>query len=127
MKRGNIPLLLWCSGLAAGALQAQAAGGTAAPWWDAWPSRTLGAGVLLFALWTAHRVRIRHLACEMDRRFQERLRERIHAACELDDSLLQGLLSASMQLDIAVDRLPADSPARPQFVHILELMSRVGA
>jgi len=32
-----------------------------------------------------------------------------------------------MQLDVATDRLPSDSPIKPQLNHILELMSRVTA
>jgi signal transduction histidine kinase len=53
--------------------------------------------------------------------------ERTRIAEELHDTLLQGFLSASMQLDVATDRLPPDSPIKPQLSHVLKLMSRVTA
>jgi signal transduction histidine kinase len=43
----------------------------------------------------------------------------------LHDTLLQGFLSASMQLHVAVDRLPDDSPARSPLGRVLQLMSQV--
>ncbi len=41
--------------------------------------------------------------------FQERLAERTRIAQELHDTLLQGVLSATLQLDVAEDQLPEDS------------------
>src|SRR5262249_26328696 len=58
---------------------------------------------------------------------EERLSERTRIAAELHDTLLQGFLSASMQLDVAADSLPPDAPIKQQLSHILELMSRVSA
>jgi signal transduction histidine kinase len=58
-------------------------------------------------------------------RFEERLAERTLIAQELHDTLLQGFLSASMQLNVAVDQLPAESPARPRLVRVLDLMRQV--
>ena len=43
----------------------------------------------------------------------------------LHDTLLQGVLSASMQLHIAVEALPADSPVKPRLDRVLDLMSQV--
>ncbi len=57
--------------------------------------------------------------------FEERLAERTRIAQELHDTLLQGFLSASMQLHVAVDRLPPDSPARSPLGRVLQLMGRV--
>ncbi len=51
---------------------------------------------------------------QLNVRFEERLAERTRIAQELHDTLLQGFLSASMQLHVAVDRLPADSPPNPR-------------
>jgi len=51
-----------------------------------------------------------------------RMAERQRIAQDLHDTLLQGFLSASMQLHVAVDHLPADWPAKPQFSHILQVM-----
>jgi len=53
------------------------------------------------------------------------LAERIRIAQELHDTLLQGLLSASMQLYVAVDRLPVDSPAKPPLRRVLQSMTQV--
>lgn len=58
-------------------------------------------------------------------RLEEQVRERTRIAGELHDTFLQGVISASMQLHIAVDQLPDDSPARPGFDRILQLMGQV--
>jgi signal transduction histidine kinase len=58
-------------------------------------------------------------------RFEERLAERTRVAQELHDTLLQGVLSASMQLHVAVDQLPEDSPARPTLNRVLQLIGQV--
>ena len=58
-------------------------------------------------------------------RLEERVSERTRIARELHDTLLQGVISASMQLHMAVDQLPADSPARPLFVRVLQLTGQV--
>jgi signal transduction histidine kinase len=72
-----------------------------------------------------YRYRVRQLTGELNARFEERLAERTRIAQELHDTLLQGFLSASMQLHMAVDRLPSDSPAKPPLGDVLELMNRV--
>jgi len=58
-------------------------------------------------------------------RIEERVAERTEIARELHDTLLQGFMSASMQLHVAVDQLPADSPATASFARVLQLMGRV--
>jgi signal transduction histidine kinase len=55
----------------------------------------------------------------------ERLAERTRIAQELHDTLLQGFFSVSMQLNDAVDRLPADFPAKQRFGDLLRVMERV--
>ena len=55
---------------------------------------------------------------------EELLAERTRIAQELHDTLLQGFFAASMHLRAAVDRLPADSPAKPQFGDVLRLVDR---
>src|SRR5439155_16353041 len=62
---------------------------------------------------------------QLNLRFEERLAERTRVAQELHDTLLQGVISASMQLHIAVDRLPEDLPAKPSMTHVLQVMGRV--
>jgi signal transduction histidine kinase len=64
------------------------------------------------------------LTRELDARSAERLAERTRIAQELYDTLLQGFLSASMQLHLAVDELPEGSPDRTRLQHILGVMGR---
>ena len=63
-------------------------------------------------------------AWERDLRQEERLRERTRIAQELHDTLLQGLLSASMQLQVAEGWVPADSPAKPVLSRVRNLMKK---
>lgn len=55
---------------------------------------------------------------------EERHKERIRIARELHDTLLQGLLSASLQLCLADDWLPADSPAKPMLGRAVDLVRK---
>lgn len=57
-------------------------------------------------------------------RQEERCRERNRIACELHDTLLQGLLSATMQLQIAEGWVPSDSPAKPLLSRVHNLMRK---
>ena len=79
--------------------------------------------ILAFA--AVYRLRLHELTKQLNVRFEERLAERTRIAQDLHDTLLQGFLSASMQLHVAVDGLPADSPARPPLNRVLELISQV--
>jgi signal transduction histidine kinase len=64
-------------------------------------------------------------ARNVDGRADDRLAERTRIAQELHDTLLQGLFSVSMQLQVAVNHLPADFVAKPRFNDLVQLMSRV--
>jgi signal transduction histidine kinase/ligand-binding sensor domain-containing protein len=77
---------------------------------------------LAFAGW---RLRTRQLTRQLNVRFEERLAERTRIAQELHDTLLQGVMSASMQLHSAVDDLPPDTPNRQELEQVLGLMNRV--
>jgi signal transduction histidine kinase len=63
---------------------------------------------------------------EEDRVRQEnvRLEERTRIAQELHDTLLQNFLSASMQLGVAADGVPADSAVKVRLDRILQLMEQ---
>jgi signal transduction histidine kinase len=71
------------------------------------------------------RWRLRREQRRLHRLFEERLAERTRIAQELHDTLLQGFLSASLQLHVAVDALPGEAPGRGQIARVLELMRRV--
>jgi len=57
-------------------------------------------------------------------RQEERRLERTRIARELHDTLLQGLLSASMQLQVAEGFLPPKSPAKPLLSRVRKLMGK---
>lgn len=80
---------------------------------------------LLLALLALYRYRLRQLTRQLNIRFEERLAERTRIAQELHDTLLQGVISASMQLHVAAESLPADSPAKSQLGHVQRLMGQV--
>ena len=82
----------------------------------------LALGLIGLAL---YRFRLLQVTRQLNVRFEERLAERTLIAQELHDTLLQGFLSASMQLDVAVDQLPESSPVRPRLVRVLDLMRQV--
>jgi len=86
-------------------------------------SLCVASGILLAAL--LYKLRVRQIAAGIDARYAERLAERTRIAQELHDTLLQGFLSASMQVHIAADRIPQDSQAKPILTRALQLMSQV--
>jgi signal transduction histidine kinase/ligand-binding sensor domain-containing protein len=93
--------------------------------WQTWwfqVAAVLAAGLMVLAL---YRLRVHQMESQLQVRFEERLAERTRIAQELHDTLLQGFLSASMQLHVAVDSLPPDSPTKPRLGRVLELMSQV--
>ncbi len=61
----------------------------------------------------------------MNVRFEERLAERTRIAQELHDSLLQGFVGVSMQINVAVEQLPENSPVKPQLEKITKTIGRV--
>lgn len=97
----------------------------APPFWLRWWFPLACAGVGLAAIFAFYRLRLHHAAKIMNLRFEERLTERMRVAHELHDALLQGAISASMQLDVAVDHLPPDSPVKPALCHILKIMDQI--
>ena len=93
--------------------------------WQTWYFRLLCAVSLAIAVVSLYRIRMLQYSEHMNRRFQDRLAERTRIAQDLHDTLLQGVLSASLQLDIAQDHLPDDSPTRPMLRRVLQLMRQV--
>jgi len=65
----------------------------------------------------------RSTRAQLDRRRTVR-EERTRIARELHDTLLQTFLSALMQLGVAVESLPSDSPVKPRLDRILQLMNQ---
>jgi ligand-binding sensor domain-containing protein/signal transduction histidine kinase len=93
--------------------------------WQTWWFRLSVVMVIGLSTLGFYRLRMHRLTKQLNVRFEERLAERIRIAQDLHDTLLQGFLSISMQLHVAADQLPADSPTKPLMSRILELMRQV--
>jgi len=93
--------------------------------WQRWWFILLCVLASLSALSAVYSYRVHQSARQLKLRFEERLAERTRIAQELHDTLLQGVIGASMQLDVAVDRLPEDQPAKSSLTHVLRVMSKV--
>jgi ligand-binding sensor domain-containing protein/signal transduction histidine kinase len=93
--------------------------------WQTWwfrLSALLAFGLMVLGIYRIHLLQVTR---QLNVRFEERLAERTLIAQELHDTLLQGFLSASMQLDVAIDQLPEASPTKPRLVRVLDLMRQV--
>jgi hypothetical protein len=95
------------------------------PVWQSWWFPLVCLVVAAGATFACYRIWHFQVTRKLHLRFEERLAERTRVAQELHDTLLQGVLSASMQLHVAVDQLPEDSPTRPAFDRIIQLMGQV--
>ena len=93
--------------------------------WQTWWFRVCGALAGILTILAIYRLRLHKMTGQLSLRFEERLAERTRIAQELHDTLLQGFLSASMQLHLTVDSLPGNSTAKPALNHILQLMACV--
>jgi ligand-binding sensor domain-containing protein/signal transduction histidine kinase len=94
-------------------------------YWQTWWFRLSSVLIVGLAILMFFRLRVLALTRQMNIRFEERLAERTRIAQELHDTLLQGVISASMQLHVANDHLAPESPAKPFVGRVLELMGRV--
>ncbi len=99
--------------------------GVSPAWFQTMWFRLLSIACGIFLISVAYRLRVRQVAAGINARFAERLAERTRIAQELHDTLLQGFLSASMQVHIANDCLSSDSEAKPILTRALELMRQV--
>jgi signal transduction histidine kinase len=93
-------------------------------WQTAW-FRVCAALTVVFAVLAFFRLRMLALARNMRLRFEERLAERTRIAQELHDTLLQGVISASMQLHVVGEQIPAGSTAKRPLERLLALMDRI--
>jgi signal transduction histidine kinase/ligand-binding sensor domain-containing protein len=79
----------------------------------------------LFALWLLFMYRVRQIEQRVRMRAEERIAERERIARELHDTLLQGILSASMQLSVANSKIEPDAPSKSLVERILQLLRQV--
>jgi len=75
--------------------------------------------------WLLYVMRVRRLMSRIQMRVEARIGERERIARDLHDTLLQGLLSASMQLSIARGQLPTDAKAKPLVTRVGELLQQM--
>jgi signal transduction histidine kinase/ligand-binding sensor domain-containing protein len=87
--------------------------------------RVVAISAFILLLSAAYLMRVQQIVQQAHIRLEERLVERERIARELHDTLLQGVLSASMQLDVAEDQLPEDSPTKPLLRRALQMMRQV--
>jgi signal transduction histidine kinase len=80
---------------------------------------------LAFLAFLVYKWRVRQVKNLLHMQFQERLSERTRIAQDFHDTLLQGFVSASMQMDIAVNKLPADSPAKTRLDRVHALLGQL--
>ena len=93
--------------------------------WQTWYFQVLSAIAFIVVAIAFYRIHLVRVTGQLNRRFQDRLAERTRIAQDLHDTLLQGVISASLQLDLAQDRIPEDSAARPILQRVLQLMRQV--
>lgn len=82
-------------------------------WWATWWFRAIYVTLFTLVMWAAFVVRMRQLSRQLTMRMRERVTERTRIARELHDTLLQGLASASLQLEVADRQMAADATAKP--------------
>jgi ligand-binding sensor domain-containing protein/signal transduction histidine kinase len=93
--------------------------------WQSWWFRAGCVVLCMAAISALYRFRLHQITRQLNLRAEERLAERTRIAQELHDTLLQGFLSSSMQVHVAADRLPEDSPVKPILTRALQLMGQV--
>jgi signal transduction histidine kinase/ligand-binding sensor domain-containing protein len=92
------------------------------PWWETWWLRTLVGLLLMLTAWLFYRLRIRQVSRQLTIRMEERLGERTRIAQELHDTVLQGLASASLQLEVADRQIAGDATAKPLVRRVSQLL-----
>lgn len=95
------------------------------PFWRTWWFRLSLVAIGLLGLFALYRYHLHQVRTQLNLRFEERLAERTRIAQDLHDTLLQGVVSASMQLHVANTHLSPDSAAKPMVGRVMELMGQV--
>jgi ligand-binding sensor domain-containing protein/signal transduction histidine kinase len=95
------------------------------PWWATWWFRTMYYTLIALFVWCVYRVRLRHVSNQLTLQMQARSNERLRIAQDLHDTLLQGLLSASMQLSIADEQMESAAPAKTLVTRVSQLLTQL--
>jgi signal transduction histidine kinase len=126
VEKGYAPstVMLALPGLGGGVLAVAVREGRP-PFWRTWWFGVFLSLLTLGVLLSFYRWRLHEVSKQLNVRFEARLAERTRIAQDLHDTLLQGLVSASMQLHVANDHLANDSPAKPMVGRVMQLMAQV--
>lgn len=81
--------------------------------------------VVVFIIWAGYQWRVYFIKSRLQMQFAHRLSERTRIAQELHDTLLQGVFSASILLDSAVEQLPEESPIKPRLTRVQQLSKQI--
>jgi ligand-binding sensor domain-containing protein/signal transduction histidine kinase len=95
------------------------------PWWEMWWFRTAVGLLIMLAAWLFYRLQIRQVSRQLTIRMEERLGERTRIGRELHDTVLQGLASASLQLEVADRQIAADATAKPLVQRVSQLLRQL--
>jgi len=79
----------------------------------------------MLAAWLFYHLRIRQVSRQLTIRMEERLGERTRIAQELHDTVLQGLVGASLQLEVADRQIAGDATAKPLIQRVSQLMRQL--
>lgn len=76
-------------------------------------------------VWVGYQWRVRQVKVRLDLIYEERLAERTRIARDLHDTLLQGIVSVSMQLESVIKKLPPDAPAKSRLERMREMTRQI--
>ncbi len=94
-------------------------------WWQTWSFRIACSILALVALICLYQWRLGQLSRRLTLRMEERIGERTRIAQDLHDTVLQGLLSVSLQLAVTNGKLAESEPTKPQYARILSLLREI--
>jgi signal transduction histidine kinase/ligand-binding sensor domain-containing protein len=95
-----------------------------APWQTAW-FRLAVVLAAVVVVWLLYRWWLERVTRRLNAAFEVRLAERTRIARDLHDTLLQGFISASMQLHVALQQVDEGSPARGLLARLQHLVGEV--
>jgi signal transduction histidine kinase/ligand-binding sensor domain-containing protein len=93
--------------------------------WRTWWFRLVAVLAAVTLVVGGYRWRLRQISRELNLRFEERLAERTRIAQDLHDTLLQGMMAASMHVQVANDRVDDHHAAKPTLQRVLQLLTQV--
>jgi signal transduction histidine kinase/ligand-binding sensor domain-containing protein len=104
---------------------ASAAFAVAPAYYQTWWFLVAMIGAVALSLWGLHRLRLRAVEGRLEKYHRERMAERMRIAHELHDTLLQGVMGASMQLHAIVEESPEKAPPHGRMRTLQGLLEQV--